>query len=74
LLRSPVPGSATTLRLMAAQLAHQHHGHLQRRPIEAIEQAAIGLGIGVINLGGPHGVERAVYLSMGYHGRREGGC
>src|SRR6266542_638819 len=44
-----------------------------RRPIEAIEHAAIGLGIGAINLGGPRAAERALYLSMGYHGRHEGG-
>src|SRR6266498_4410839 len=73
LLRSPAPGSAATLRLMAAQPAHQHHGHPHRRPIEAIEHAAIGLGIGAINLGGPRDAERALYLSMGYHGRHEGG-
>src|SRR6266508_92874 len=73
LLRSPAPGSAATLRLMAAQPAHQHHGHPHRRPIEAIEQAAIGLGIGAINLGGPRDAERALYLSMGYHGRHAGG-
>ena len=64
--------SVATLRNLAVRPAYQGLG-LERRLVEGIERGAISLGVTDINLGGPRGAERAFYLSMGYHGRHEGG-
>ena len=51
-----------------------HHGKgIERRLVEAIEQAAASLGVISVNLGGATGDERDFYLAMGYRGRHAGG-
>lgn len=71
------PGSSpscrsATLRNVAVQPDWQGLG-LERRLIEKIEQGAASLGVTEIILGGPRGAEREFFVSMGYHGRHEGG-
>ncbi len=70
--RSSQPGGAVTLRDVAVLPPHDGTG-LQRRLVRTIEAAAARLGAGAINLGGATGAEREFYLSMGYHGRHDGG-
>jgi N-acetylglutamate synthase-like GNAT family acetyltransferase len=61
-----------TLRNVAVLPAHDGVG-LERRLIRRIEDGATSLGVTRIILGGPRGTERQFFLSMGYHGRHEGG-
>jgi GNAT superfamily N-acetyltransferase len=51
-----------------------HHGKgIERRLVEAIEQAAASLGVISVNLAGATGDERDFYVAMGYRGRHAGG-
>ena len=61
-----------TLRNVAVRPPYRGLG-LERRLIQRIEQAAAGLGVTGIILGGPRGAERQFFVSMGYRGRHEGG-
>ena len=71
--RSSEPCSqAVTLRNVAV-LAPHDGGGLKRRLVQQIEQAAAGLGVTTVHLGGADGAEREFYLSLGYSGRHAGG-
>jgi len=61
-----------TLRNVAVQPRYRGLG-LERRLIQRIEEGAASLGSSGIILGGPRGAERQLFVSMGYHGRHEGG-
>ncbi|MGP7998749.1 MAG: GNAT family N-acetyltransferase [Streptosporangiaceae bacterium] len=61
-----------TLRNVTVLRPHQGQG-IERRLVEAIEQAAASLGVISVNLGGATGDERDFYLALGYHGRHAGG-
>jgi GNAT superfamily N-acetyltransferase len=67
------PGDpAATLRNVAVLPAYQDQG-IERRLVEAIEQAAASVGVISLHLGGATGDERDFYLALGYHGRHAGG-
>jgi len=70
--RCSQPGEAVTLRDVRVLPPHDGIG-LQRRLTRTLEQAAGRLGAERVILGGPAGIEREFYLSMGYRGRHDGG-
>lgn len=70
--RSQAPGAGVTLRKVVA-LRPADGADLRHRLVQAIEDAAVALDAGAINLAGVAGVERDLYLSLGYHGRHDGG-